>query len=108
MTVSIPNTGTEYAANELTFARGTTDDILSVGVYHTTDPAEIPATDDFTDVTLVLPGDPLAEGTKIDVLSLIGPRDGDVVLDAGTYQRWVYVRTVTEDILRRPDTLVIT
>lgn len=109
--VEIFSTGTEYVANELTITRGSVDDIVSVGVYHTADPEEIPDVEDFTEVTLVdgtaVPPDSLAEAGKIDVLSLIGPRNGDVTLAAGDYQRWVLVTTATEDIIRRPDTLTV-
>lgn len=103
----IYHTGTEFAANQITFTRGTVDDVVSVGVFHTTDAGEVPDVVDFTTVTLVQPGDPLAEGAKVDVLSLIGPDGGDVTLPAGTYQRWLLIETTTEKIIRRPDTLVI-
>lgn len=108
--VAIYHTGTEYTANEITLHRGTVADLLTVGVFHTTDPSEIPDVADFTEVTLVdgtSPGDPLAEDGKIDVLALIGPRSGDETLVAGDYQRWVLVTTLTEDIIRRPDVLEI-
>lgn len=104
---SIPRTGTEYVANELTFTRGTVADVVSVGVFHSNDPTVVPTVAQFTTVQLVQPGDALAQGTKIDVLSLIGPRGG-VTLTPGDYQRWVLVKTATEDIIRRPDTLTIT
>lgn len=107
MPVSIPHTGTEYVANELTFSRGSVADVTSVGVFHTNDPSVIPLVNQFTTVMLVKPGDAQAEGTKIDVLSLIGPRAGHVTLAAGTYQRWVLVKTATEDIMRRPDTIEV-
>lgn len=107
MPVAIPNTGTEYVANSLTFTRGSASDITSVGVYHTTDPAVVPTVAQFTTVLLVKPGDTLAEGDNVDVLSLIGPRSGHVTLAAGTYQRWVLVKTATEDVIRRPDTITI-
>lgn len=106
MVVSLFTTGTEYVANELTLTRGSVTDIVSVGVYHTTNPATVPTVAQFTAATLVKPGDALAEGTKIDVLSLIGPRGG-ASLAAGDYQRWVLVSTATEDIIRRPDTITI-
>lgn len=108
--VAIYHTGTEYTANEITLHRGAVSDLLSVGVYHTTNPSLIPDVADFTEVTLVdgnSPGNPLAEDGKIDVLALIGPRAGDVNLAAGDYQRWVLVTTLTEDIIRRPDVLEI-
>lgn len=110
--VSLYHTGTEYVANEITLHRGDVAAINAVGVYHTLDPEEIPATTDFVTVTLVdgtSPGDPLAEDGKIDVLSLIGPKiAADVNLSTpGDYQRWVLVQTDDEDIIRRPDVLEI-
>lgn len=108
MSVSLYKSGTEYVANELTFTRGTVDDIVSVGVYHTTNPATIPVVADFTTVVLVEGTGPLAEGTKIDILSLIGPRAGHVNLSTpGDYQRWTLVVTATEDIIRRPDVIEV-
>lgn len=107
MAVELYHTGTEYVANEITFTRGTSSDITSVGVFHTTNAAEVPEVGDFTAVTLVTSG-ALQEGTKIDVLSLIGPRAGQVNLSVpGDYQRWVLVSTATEDIIRRPDVITI-
>lgn len=41
------------------------------------------------------------------MLSLVGPRDGDVVLTPGDYQRFVLVQTATEDIIRKTDTVTI-
>ncbi|MFF4779398.1 hypothetical protein ACFY05_41945 [Microtetraspora fusca] len=105
------NTATEYLANEITIKRGTITDITAVGVYHAINPNQIPAVDQFTRVQLVdgvkKPPDPLAEAGKIDVLSLVGPRNGDVTLPPGDYQRYVLVQTATEDIIRRIDTLTI-
>jgi hypothetical protein len=100
---------TEYTANELTITRGSSADIVYVGVYHNTNPNTKPALTDFTEVTLVQPPDPLAEGTKVDVLSLIGPKAGaDLALSVpGDYQRWVRVSTATEDIIRKVDTITI-
>lgn len=109
--VSIYRSGTEYVANALTFTRGSAADVVSVSVFHSEDPNDIPDVVDFTEVTLVDgvadPEDPLATAGVIDVLSLIGPRDGQVTLTAGTYQRYVLVSTATEDIIRRVDTLEI-
>lgn len=105
------HTGTEYVANQITLLRGTVANILSVGVYHNINPNTIPAVSDFITVHLAdgtsLPPDPLGETGKIDVLSLIGPRGGDVNLAAGDYQRWVCVTTATEDIIRKVDVLTI-
>lgn len=108
MAITLYKSGTEYVANELTFTRGTVGNITSVGVYHTTNPSYIPIVSDFTPVTLVPGSGALAEGTKIDVLSLIGPRGGQVNLSvAGDYQRWVLIVTATEDIIRRPDVITV-
>ncbi len=108
----IYNTGTEYVANALTITRGSVSDIVTVGVYHTTDPNTIPAVDDFTTVTLADgtadDPDPLAEDGVIDVLSLIGAREAaDLALEAGDYQRFILVTTATEDIIRKVDVLTV-
>lgn len=107
----IYRTGTEWTANDVTITRGTVADITAVGVYHSADPSVIPDVADFVTVQLVdgvkQPPDELAEAGKIDVLALVGPRAGDVVLTPGDYQRWVLVQTATEDIIRRPDVLTI-
>lgn len=102
-------TATEYLANALTFTRGTVDDIASVGVYHTVDVDEVPDELDFHACLLVEPGDALAEGSNIDVLSLIGPGVGaHDTLTAGVYQRWVLIKTSTETIIRKVDTVTVT
>ncbi|MEV4321004.1 hypothetical protein AB0J37_02095 [Microbispora rosea] len=107
----IYRTGTEFTANQVTLTRGSVADITAVGVFHSTDPSVIPEVEDFTTVQLVdgtAPDpDPLAEAGKVDVLALVGPRNGDVVLEPGDYQRWVLIQTATEDIIRRPDVLTI-
>ena len=104
--VDLYSTSTEYLANALTIVRGTAADIESVGVYHTEDPDEVPADTDFTPVTLVSsPTDPLADGNNIDVLSLMGT--GALALAAGTYQRWVMVKTATETIIRKVDVVEV-
>lgn len=108
MSVTAYKSGTEYFANEITLLRGVVGDIVSVGVFHTTNPAQIPIVANFTAVTLVPGSGPLADGTKIDILSLIGPRGGDVNLTVpGDYQRWVLITTATEDIIRRPDVITV-
>lgn len=111
MAATIPSTSTEYAANAMTITRGTAADITAVGVYHTTNAASVPAVADFTEVVLVAPGDPLADSTlpagAYDILSLVGPRSGDVTLTPGTYQRWVLISTATEDIIRKIDTITV-
>lgn len=107
----IYRTATEWLANEVTITRGSIGDITAVGVYHTANPNEVPAPGDFTIVRLVDgtadPLDPLAEAGKIDIVSLVGPRGGDVTLAPGDYQRWVLVQTATEDIIRRVDVLQV-
>jgi hypothetical protein len=105
--VTIYSTGTQYLANELTLTRGSVADITYVGVYHNVNPAIVPTVAQFTQVTLVKPGDSLAEGTKIDVMSLVGPRAGQVSLAPGDYQRWVLVKTATEDIIQPVDVVTI-
>jgi hypothetical protein len=106
MVVAIYHTATEYTANAITMARGTPADIVSVGVYHNTDPQKVPDVADFTEVRLVLPGDLLAEGSTVDILSLIGP-GGDVELQPGDYQRWTLITTVAENIIDSVDTVSI-
>lgn len=104
--VELYSTGTEFLANSITLTRGTAADIVSVGVYHSLNPNEVPDEADFTTVTLVEPGDPLADGNNVDVLSLIGP-DGDLALAAGDWQRFVMVKTATETIIRKTDVVTI-
>lgn len=105
------HTGTEYTANEITLVRGVPANITSVGVYHDLDPDVIPEVDDFATVTLVdgtSPGNPLADGEKVDVLALIGARvTADLTLAEGDYQRWVLLVTAAEDIIRPVDVLEI-
>jgi hypothetical protein len=106
--VTIPHSGTEYTANAITLKRGLVTDIITVGVYHTNNPNTVPVVTDFITVLLVKPGDALADGSNLDILSKIGPRSGDVILAAGDWQRWCYVKTANEDILRKVDTITIT
>lgn len=105
------HTGTEWLANTLGITRGSVSDITAVGVYHAEDPNEIPEPADFTVVRLVdgtVPDpEPLATPGLVELLSLVGPKDGDVVLTPGDYQRYVLVQTDTEDIIRRVDILSI-
>lgn len=102
------STATEYVANALTFTRGSVNDIVSVGVYHTQDPADVPAEADFAAAMLISdPTDPLAEGSNIDVLTLIGPGTGGTVLAVGDWQRWVMVKTANETIIRKVDVVTI-
>jgi len=107
------STGTEYVANAITLTRAQVSDIISVAVYHTTDPEEIPSVGDFTEVTLVdgtaEPPDANSEEGIIDVLSRVGARieAGVINLTPGDYQRWVLVTTAAEDIIRRPDVLEV-
>jgi hypothetical protein len=105
--VQIANSGTEYLANEITLMRGVVGDISSVGVYHDINPNTVPAVIDFDTCDLVFSPDPLAEGSKIDVLSLIGPRGGVATLAAGDYQRWVLIVTAAEDIIRKVDVVTV-
>ncbi|MEV1199469.1 hypothetical protein [Microbispora rosea] len=104
-------TGTEWFANQVTITRGSVADITTVGVYHSLDPNVVPAVDEFTTVQLAdgtaQPPDQLAEAGKIDVLSLIGPKNGDIELDPGDWQRFVLLQTATEDIIRKIDVITI-
>lgn len=108
MPASLYRTATEYVANELTITRGTADDITSVGVFHSLDPAVVPTVAQFTTVQLIKPPHALAEGTKIDVISLIGTKGAaHLALPPGDYQRWVLVVTAAEDKIRRVDVLSV-
>ena len=108
MAVELFSTATEYISNSLTFTRGSVNDITSVGVYHTQDPLHVPTENQFTAVLLVTPGMPLAQGAQIDVLSLIGPGAGaHLSLAPGDWQRWIMVKTATEVIIRRKDTVTV-
>lgn len=102
--IKIDRLGTEYLAASITFKRGESDDIQSVGVWWSDDPDERPEDlDDFTSVDYVDaeddPDTPLAESGKRDILVLVGP-DGEVELDEGTYQFWVRISTEDEEIIR--------
>lgn len=117
MAASLFSTATEYIANTLTLTRGTVSDIQSVGIYVNTNPNTVPTVSSFTTVTLVdgTSGSPppLAVTGQIDVLTKVGPgatgvTAGDLsTLVAGSYQVWVLIKTSTEAIIRKVDTLVI-
>ena len=113
MAVTLYHTGTEYTSNALTFLRGSVTDVTSVGVYHTTNLTYIPLVSDFTTVTLAngtgAPPDPLAIPGEIDVVALIGPKTGaQLSIPApGDYQRFVYVATAAQDIIRKVDVVTI-
>jgi hypothetical protein len=108
MAIQLFTTGTEYVANAITLSRGTSAAITGVGVYHNTDPTVKPTVAQFTMVTLVKPGDALADGTNLDVLSLIGPKSGaHLALTPGSYQRWILVQTATEDVIRKVDVIEV-
>lgn len=118
MPAELYSTATEYTSNALTFARGGAAQVTAVGVYHTTDLAEVPAVADFTTVQLVNgvadPDSPLAQDGVIDVVALVGPAAGaDLALAPGTYQRWILVRTEGvgprpgENIIRKADTITV-
>lgn len=109
MVAELFSTATEYLSNSLTFTRGSVNDVVNVGVYHTQDPLEVPSEANFIPADLILPGDPLSQGNQIDVVTLIGPGPGSHdVLTPGDWQRWVMVKTPTETIIRRKDTVVVT
>lgn len=105
------HTGTEWTANQLTLTRGSVSAITSVGVYHNTDPSVVPTVADFVTVRLVdgtIPDpDPLAEVGFIDIITLVGPRGGDITLMTGDWQRWCLVSTATEDIIRPTDVIEV-
>lgn len=112
--VTLYSTATEYIANELTFLRGDSGDIASVHVHFDLDPNDVPAVGDFTEVTLVEAPDALADGDKVDVVTLVGPGNvglsisaGDVELTAGDYQLFVMIVTASEIVIRSVDTVTI-
>jgi hypothetical protein len=119
MSVTLYSTATEYIANQITLTRGSVSDIVSVGIYVNTNPNTIPTVAQFTTVTLVNgtgtpPLPPLAVAGQIDVLTRIGPGSspippGDLAsLTAGSYQVWILIKTASEAIIRKVDTLIIT
>lgn len=109
MAVSLYHSATEYISNALTFTRGTSSDVTSVGFYATTVLNAIPLVASFTSVTLAIaPGNPLAIAGETDVVTLVGPRSGQVNYTVpGDYQVFVLVTTATEDIIRKCDVLTI-
>ena len=98
-------TATEYRRNALTINSGSVDDITAVGVALRSNPNDVPdpsgaGLGEFTAVTLDVGGP--------DVVTLFGPRGGDIVPAAvGDYQVFVLVRTEDEDIIRRPSVLTV-
>lgn len=114
MAVTLYSTATEYLANELTFLRGDSSDIVSVHVHFDLDPNDVPAVADFTEVSLIEAPDPLADGAKVDVVTLVGPGNvglsvaaGDITLTAGDYQLFVMIVTASEIVIRSVDTVTI-
>lgn len=112
MSITLYHTGTRYTYNQVTFLNGTQGDVISVGLYHTTSATYIPVTTDFTTVTLndgtATPPDPLAITGQIDIVGLIGSR-GQItnLTTAGDYQRWIYIKTSTEDIIAQVDVVTV-
>jgi hypothetical protein len=98
-------TATEYRRNSLTINSGTIADITAVGVALRSNPNDVPdptgtGLGEFTAVML----DPAGP----DVVTLFGPRGGDVPLTSvGDFQVFILVRTDDEDIIRRPSILTV-
>jgi len=98
-------TATEYRRNALTINSGTIADISAVGVALRDNPNDVPdpsgtGLGEFTSVVLDEDGP--------DVVTLFGPRGGDIVPAAvGDYQVFVLIRTADEDIIRRPSVLTV-
>jgi len=117
MSATLYSTATEYIANTLTLTRGSVSDITSVGIYVNTNPNTIPTVAQFTAVQLVngtiTPLPPLAVAGQVDVLTKAGPGGSGVTagdlasLTTGSYQVWILVKTGSEAIIRKVDTLVI-
>jgi len=118
MSATIFSTATEYIANQLTLTRGTVADIVSVGIYVNTNPNIVPDVTQFITVQLVdgtiLPKPPLAVTGQVDVVTKVGPGGSGVAagdlpsLTAGSYQVWILVKTLSENVIRKVDTLTIT
>lgn len=99
-------TATEFRRNSLTLVPpAVIGDVTAVGIALRQDPDDVPdpsgtGLGEFTAVTL----DPAGP----DIVSLIGPRNGDIIPAAvGDYQVFILVRTAEEDIIRRPSTLTV-
>ena len=112
MAVTLYNTATEYTSNAITLTRGTAADIVSVGVYHNANPSTVPTIANFIVCVFANgttnPPDPLAVAGELDVVALIGTKSGaHLALAAGTWQRWILVRTAAEDIIRKVDTVTV-
>lgn len=117
MSASIFNTATEYIANQISLLRGSVSDILSVGIYVNTNPNTIPTVAQFTTVTLVdgtaTPLPALAVAGEIDVVTKVGAGGSGVTagdlstLTVGNYQVWILIKTASENIIRKIDTLTI-
>jgi hypothetical protein len=118
MAASLYSTATEYIANAITITRGTVANITSVGIYVNTNPNTVPTVGSFTTVALVdgtgtppLPA--LAVAGEIDVVTKVGPGGSGVTagdlatLTAGSYQVWILIKTSSENIIRKVDTLTV-
>ena len=126
MATSIFSNATEYIANAITLTRGTVADIKGVGIYVNINPNSVPTIAQFTmlpnglvDGTAGGTLPPLAVAGEIDVITSVGPGAavsgaipavpaGDLsTLTAGSYQVWILIRTASEAIIRKVDTLTI-
>lgn len=103
--------GTRYVAAAFDQTRGVPADITSVGMAFHIDPNHKPTLAEFTTVTLVEPGDPLADasiGDKLDILALIGPKAGaDLALASGDWQAFTLIQTSSEDIIDHAGTVTV-
>ncbi len=103
MAVTLYSTGTRYVGVAFTLGRGTPADITAVGIRFHADPNHVPTVAEFANVTLVQPGDSLADptiGTKLDIVALVGARlSADVALAAGDWQAFSLIVTAAEDII---------
>jgi hypothetical protein len=122
MPADLFDTATEHIAVEFDLTRGVFADIVSVGMYLTTDPAEVPLVSEFVPVVAVdgtgtPPLPPLAEAGKMDIVAKVGPGGGAVTAGHFNFssltapetdhQVWTLITTATEHIIRRPDVLTI-
>jgi len=98
-------TATEYRRLALTINSGSVGSITGVGMALRSNPNDVPdptgtGMGEFIAVTL----DPAGP----DIVALIGPKAGQIVpATPGDYQVFVLIRTLTEDIIRRPSVLTV-
>lgn len=100
---------TEYRRNRLLITSGFVAQITAVGIALSTDPNAVPdpgiSPPDMGDYTPITLDDTVSPP---EVVTLIGPRGGDINPTVGEYQVFILIRTSEEDIIRLPNTLTVT